>query len=103
MPNPKNGTITEKPEELVKKYEGGQINFKTEGKNPLLHLTVGKISFGNEKLSENIEEMVKAIKKSNIVNATLKSTMSPGIKIRVQCIPRINHLTNNLKSTHPIL
>lgn len=83
MPNPKNGTITDNPQDLVKKYEGGQINFKTEGKNPLLHLTVGKISFGNEKLSENIEEMLKAVKKSNIVNATLKSTMSPGIKIKV--------------------
>src|SRR3989344_2423806 len=83
MPNPKNGTITAKPEEVVKKYEGGQINFKTETKNPLLHLTVGKMSFGSEKLSENIESMVNAVKKGNIVNITLKSTMSPGIKIRV--------------------
>ena len=83
MPNPKNGTITDKPQDLVKKYEGGQINFKTEGKNPLLHLTIGKISFGESKLSENIEAMISAIKKSNIVNITLKSTMSPGIKIKV--------------------
>lgn len=83
MPNPKNGTITERVEELVKKYEGGQINFKTEGKAPLLHLTVGKMSFGAKKLAENIESMLKAVKKTNIVNATLKSTMSPGIKIKV--------------------
>lgn len=83
MPNPKNGTITEKPEDVVKKYEGGQINFKTETKNPLLHLTVGKMSFGGEKLTQNIEAMISAVKKGNIVNVTLKSTMSPGIKIKV--------------------
>ncbi|MCL6096319.1 MAG: 50S ribosomal protein L1 [Patescibacteria group bacterium] len=82
MPNPKTGTITDKPEELVKKYEGGQINFKTEGKAPILHLTVGKMSFGAKKLEENIESLLKAVKKSNIVNITLKSTMSPGIKIK---------------------
>lgn len=83
MPNPKNGTITPKPEEVVKKYEGGQLNFKTEAKNPIMHLTVGKMSFGTEKLSENIESMVSAINKLNIVNITLKSTMSPGVKVRL--------------------
>ena len=83
MPNPKNGTISPKPEEVVKKYEGGQISFKTESKAPILHLTVGKMSFGPKKLEENIEVMVKAVKKSNIKDATLKSTMSPGIKIQV--------------------
>lgn len=83
MPNPKNGTITQNPEELVKKYEGGQISFKTEAKAPILHLTVGKMSFGSKKLTENIDTMLKAVKKSSIVNVTLKSTMSPGIKIKV--------------------
>ena len=83
MPNPKNGTITEKPEEVAKKYEGGQVNFKTEAKSPLMHLTVGKMSFGKEKLTQNLEALISAIKKSNIANATLKSTMSPGIKIKV--------------------
>lgn len=83
MPNPKNGTITQNPEEAVKKYEGGQINFKTEAKSPIMHLTVGKMSFGAKKLSENIESLISAIKKANIANATLKSTMSPGIKIKI--------------------
>jgi large subunit ribosomal protein L1 len=82
MPNPKNGTVTSNPEEVAKKYEGGQVNFKTE-KAPILHLVVGKMSFGSEKLSQNIEALIAAIKKSNIVNVTLKSTMSPGIKIKV--------------------
>lgn len=83
MPNPKNGTITEKPQDLVKKYEGGQVNFKTESKTPVMHLTVGKMTFGKEKLTENIEGLITAIKKSNIVSATLKSTMSPGIKLKI--------------------
>jgi large subunit ribosomal protein L1 len=83
MPNPKNGTITPKPEEVAKKYAGGQINFKTEAKAPIIHLTVGKISFGPEKLTDNIEALIAAIKKANIVNATLKSTMSPGLKIKI--------------------
>ena len=83
MPNPKNGTISPTPEEVAKKYEGGQINFKTEAKSPILHLSVGKMSFGAQKLSDNIQEMIKAVKKANIVNVTLKSTMSPGIKIKI--------------------
>ncbi len=83
MPNPKNGTISTKPEEIVKKYEGGQVSFKTEAKFPILHLTVGKVSFGPKKLEENIDTLVKAVKKTNIRNATLKSTMSPGIKVQL--------------------
>jgi large subunit ribosomal protein L1 len=83
MPNPKNGTISDKPEEVAKKYEGGQVNFKTEAKTPIIHLTVGKMSFGPEKLSENTQALLTAVKKANIVNVTLKSTMSPGIKIKI--------------------
>lgn len=83
MPNPKNGTITEKPEEVAKKYEGGQVNFKTEAKAPIIHLSIGKMSFGKEKLTQNVETLVQAIKRPNIVNATIKSTMSPGLKIKV--------------------
>lgn len=83
MPNPKNGTISSNPAELVKKYEAGQVNFKTETKAPIIHLTVGKMSFGEKKLSDNVKALISAIKKQNIVNATLKSTMSPGIKIKI--------------------
>lgn len=83
MPNPKNGTVTAKPEEVAKKFAGGQVNYKTEAKLPLLHLAVGKVSFGKDKLEENITVAVKAIGKNKIKNITLKSTMSPGIKINV--------------------
>ncbi len=83
MPNPKNGTVTSEPEKMIKKYEGGQINFKTEAKSPIIHLSVGKISFGNEKLAENIKVALEAVKKQNIKKAVLKSTMSPGIKLQI--------------------
>ena len=81
MPNPKNGTVTPKPEEVAKKFAGGQINFKTEAKFPILHLAVGKVSFGDKKLAENIATAIQAVKIKNIKNVTLKSTMSPGIKL----------------------
>lgn len=83
MPNPKAGTVTAKPDEAVKKYEAGQINFKTEAKSPLLHLAVGKISFGEKKLSENIKTALNTVQAKNIKNVTLKSTMSPGIRLNI--------------------
>jgi len=83
MPNPKNGTITPKPEEVAKKFAAGQMYFKTEAKAPIIHLTIGKLSFGPEKLAENIATAISAIKSANIKNITIKSTMSPGIKIQV--------------------
>ena len=83
MPNPKNGTISDKPEEAAKKFQGGQISFKTESKLPVMHLTVGKMSFGDDKLSENIRAMIDAIRKDRITKITLKSTMSPAIKLAV--------------------
>lgn len=81
MPNPKNGTVTPKPDEIAKKFAGGQFNYKTEAKFPILHLSVGKLSFGDKKLEENIITAVKAIQTKNIKSITLKSTMSPGIRI----------------------
>jgi len=86
MPNPKNGTVTTKPDDVAKKFEGGQFNFKTESKFPILHLAVGKISFGDQKLSDNIKTAVKAVNTKNIKNVTLKSTMSPGLKIETASI-----------------
>lgn len=81
MPNPKNGTITTKPDEIAKKFRGGQLNFKTEAKFPILHLIVGKVSFGEKKLTDNIRTVITAVQTKNIKNITLKSTMSPAIKI----------------------
>lgn len=81
MPNPKNGTVTPKPDEIAKKFAGGQMNFKTESKFPILHMVVGKLSFTGKQLEENIKTAIAAVTNKKIKNVTLKSTMSPGIKL----------------------
>ncbi len=83
MPNPKNGTISKNPESAAKEFEKGQLTIKTEGKFPIIHLSVGKISFGKEKLNDNIKAVIDLIKATNIQAATIKSTMSQGVKINV--------------------
>lgn len=84
MPNPKTGTISENPEELKKKMEVGQeLRFKTEPKAPLLSLVIGKISFGEEKILENLKAVIEAVKVKNIKKAILTSTQSPGIKLDI--------------------
>jgi large subunit ribosomal protein L1 len=81
MPNPKNGTVSQKPQDVAKKFQGGQVNFKTEAKFPILHMSIGKVSFGERKLVDNAKAAIEAIQIKNIKNATLKSTMSPGLRI----------------------
>lgn len=83
MPNPKNGTVSANPEDAVKKLSGGELRFKTEAKAPVIHLIIGKISFGDKKIAENAQEALNAIGQSKIKSATLTSTMSPGIKLQV--------------------
>ena len=81
MPNPKSGTVSPKPEDIAKKFEAGQVNFKTETKAPIIHISVGKVSFGEGKLADNIKAIMGSIQSNKVRNVTLKSTMSPGIKI----------------------
>jgi large subunit ribosomal protein L1 len=81
MPNPKNGTVTQDTDKRVKELSHGQVNFKTEPDQPLIHLIVGKVSFDEKKLTENINAVVAAIGASKISRITLASTMGPGIKI----------------------
>jgi len=83
MPNPKNGTLVKNPAKAAEEFKQGQINFRTELKAPIMHLMVGKMSFGDKKLTENIQALIEAIKKEKIRNVTLKSTMSPGIKLEI--------------------
>jgi large subunit ribosomal protein L1 len=81
MPNPKNGTITEDTASAVKKLAGGQINFKTESEAPIIHARVGKISFDDAKLKENIKTFITSVGNDKISNVTLKSTMSPAVRL----------------------
>ncbi len=83
MPNPKNGTVTADVEKRVKELSQGQINYKTEPDNPIIHMAVGKVSFTDKQLEENISAIFTSVGKGKIARATLTSTMGPGIKLAV--------------------
>lgn len=88
MPNPKSGTVTFDVRDAVKASKAGRIEFRVD-KGSNLHVPVGKVSFDNEKLKENILAFLDAVVRSKpssakgtyIKTVTLSSTMSPGIKI----------------------
>jgi len=81
MPNPKTGTVSTEPEKRAKELSQGEVNFKTEPGNPVLHLGIGKVSFTEDQIIENIRALILAIGKNKLAKATLTSTMGPGIKL----------------------
>lgn len=85
MPNPKAGTITEKPEELAKKM-AGKIQFRTEAKAPLIHLVIGKVDSKPKELEVNFKALIEAVGINKIKKAVITSTMGPGIKVDLTSI-----------------
>lgn len=83
MPNPKNGTISPDPEKVAKRLQEGEINWKTEADFPIIHQVIGKLSFKDNQLSENFKAFVKSVGDIKIKSVTLKSSMSPGIKVKI--------------------
>ena len=83
MPNPKNGTITDKPKEKAKELEGGKTYFKTESKIPIIHQIIGKVDYKEEQLLENLKSLLIAVKPSLIRSAVIAATMGPGIKLDI--------------------
>ncbi len=86
MPNPKNGTVTDKPEDAVKKFKGGSVRYQTEAKFPLIHQAAGKLSFTDEQLVKNVSVLVDALKKKNISSMYLSATMTPSVQVDVEAI-----------------
>jgi len=84
MPNPKNGTVSKDPEKSAKDLGGNKLHYKTDKKAPLIHLIVGKRSFGLDKLCDNITAIIKAIDPKKIKSATLGSSMSPAVKLDLE-------------------
>lgn len=88
MPNPKLGTVTPNVEKAVKDAKGGALEFRAE-KAGIVHGRVGKASFDDKKLAENVAAFVDAIKKakpagakgSYINKVSLTSSMGPGLKV----------------------
>lgn len=85
MPNPKAGTISDKPEEIVKRLSG-VTTFRTETKFPLIHMTVGKVDYPEDDLADNIKALVVAVGKKKVLKITAAPTMGPGIKIDLASI-----------------
>lgn len=88
MPNPKSGTVTFDVAEAVKEAKAGKVEYRTDKQN-LIHVSIGKASFEEEDLKENLEAILAAIIKARPASAkgrylrsiTIASTMGPGIKI----------------------
>jgi len=93
MPNPKSGTVTMEIGKAVEEVKKGKIDFKVD-KYGIIHTSVGKVSFDEVKIVENVKEFVQTIiklkpaaaKGTYIRSIYLSSTMSPGIKLDPKAI-----------------
>ncbi len=88
MPNPKSGTISPDVKKMIEEIKRGKESFKNDD-SANVHLAVGKISFDDNKLIENISTFIDAVKKakpsgfkgSYIKSIAISSTMGPGLKV----------------------
>jgi len=93
MPNPKAGTVTDDPLKAIKDLQKGKIEFRND-KQAIIHSVFGKISFGKEKLSENLRIFLTALKEAKpagikgeyIKTITITPTMGPGVRVEVSSI-----------------
>ena len=88
MPNPKVGTVTMDVARIVKELKAGQVEFRVE-KAGIVHVAIGKVSFGKDKLLENLQAIVAGLWKAKpagakgqyVKTAALSSTMGPGVAL----------------------
>jgi large subunit ribosomal protein L1 len=88
MPNPKTGTVTADVGRAVRETKAGKIEFRVD-KTGVIHAPVGKVSFDTQLLAENAKTLIDAVMRAKpsaakgkyVKNATLSSTMGPGIKL----------------------
>lgn len=91
MPNPKVGTVTFDVGRAVSELKGGKVEFRVE-KAGIVHVPVGRVSFGKEKLSENLKTLMESIirlkpstsKGVYLKGLSISTTMGPGVKIDPQ-------------------
>jgi large subunit ribosomal protein L1 len=90
MPNPKVGTVTMDVKAAVEAAKGGEVQFKVE-KAGVIHAGIGKVSFDDAKLAENVRAFVEAVSKAKpsgakgtyLKKVSLSSTMGPGVSVDV--------------------
>lgn len=88
MPNPKLGTVTFEVAKAIAESKAGKAEFKID-KGAIVHSSIGKISFGYDKLNDNIHALLEAVVRAKpqtskgiyLRSVTLSTTMSPGIKL----------------------
>ena len=88
MPNPKSGTVTMDLEKALSEIKAGKVEYRLDKTN-IIHTSIGKSSFGVEKLNDNFNALLEAIIKAKpaatkgqyLKSVTLASTMGPGIKV----------------------
>ncbi len=88
MPNPKSGTVTMDVSKAVSEIKAGKVEYRLDKTN-IMHVIIGKASFSDEKLLENMQVLLDTVKKAKpaaskghyFKTVTLASTMSPGVKI----------------------
>jgi large subunit ribosomal protein L1 len=93
MPNPKVGTVTQDVAGAVKAAKGGSVEFRAE-KAGIIHAGVGKVSFSEDKLIENIKAFTDAVSKAKPAGAkgtyvkrvAVSSTMGPGVHVNPQSV-----------------
>lgn len=95
MPNPKLGTVTKDVANMVKQIKAGMVQYRVD-KAGIIHAQVGKVSFGADKLQENINVFAEEIKSAKptgvkgtfMKSVSLSSTMGPGVKIEVNTLTK---------------
>ncbi len=93
MPNPKVGTVTFDVGQTVKELKGGRIEFRVE-KAGIIHVPVGKVSFGPQKIKENVLAVIEILQKLRPSTAkgtyfksiSISPTMGPGLKLDVSAV-----------------
>ena len=88
MPNPKSGTVTFDVAKAIDEIKAGKVEYRLDKTN-IIHVPVGKVSFGKEKLTENFHALIEAVIKAKpsaakgqyIRTVTFASTMGPGVKV----------------------
>ena len=89
MPNPKSGTVTTDLAKAIAEIKAGKVEYRLD-KNNIVHVMIGKVSFGADKLAENLKVVMDAIIKAKpaaakgtyIKSVSVSSTMGPGIKVQ---------------------
>jgi large subunit ribosomal protein L1 len=90
MPNPKSGTVTPDVAKAIKEAKAGRVEYRVDTAG-IIHLGIGKVSFGAERLGKNAKVVIDAIKaakpaslKGNYINSShVSTTMGPGIKVQL--------------------